>query len=55
MTSNAEQQAFGEKIAECPYLSLALAVSRECGITLEEAKSLTYVEALQAAGAVCYG
>ena len=55
MTSNVEEQFLGQRIDECPYLSIAIAVSREAGITLEEAKSLTYVEALQALGAVCYG
>ena len=55
MSSNVEEQLWGQKIGECPYLSIAISVAREAGITLQEAKSLTYVEALQALGAVCYG
>lgn len=55
MTADSELQIFGLRVEECRYLSLAVSVSRELGIPLYESKSLTYVEALQALGAVLYG
>ena len=55
ITAESELQVFGFRVEECRYLQLALAVSREMHIPLAEAKTLTYVEAFQALGAVIYG
>ena len=45
----------GIRIDACRYKSLALAVCRETGMTLDSALSLTPVEAYTALGAECYG
>lgn len=47
-------QPEGEKVEQCRYRSLALAVCAKCHVSLDSAMQMTLIEAYQALGAEVY-
>lgn len=52
--TNAVVDANAEKIEQCRYRSLALAVCAKCHVSLDSAMQMTLIEAYQALGAEVY-